>query len=65
MKIKNKLTVTKGRQQERDKGGKQGKGHQGTCIKDPWTKSKEVCWKVGGGVGGCGGVKMETIVLEQ
>ena len=21
--------------------GKKGKGHQGTCIKDTWTKSKE------------------------
>ena len=20
--------------------GKKGKGHQGTCIKDPWTKPK-------------------------
>ena len=23
---------------ERDNGLKKGKGHQGTCIKDPWTK---------------------------
>ena len=23
-----------------DNGGKKGKGHQGTCIKDPWTKPK-------------------------
>ena len=21
-----------------DNGGKKGKGHPGTCIKDPWTK---------------------------
>ena len=35
--IKNKLTVTRG---ERDNRGKKGKGHQGTCIKDPWTKPK-------------------------
>ena len=25
---------------ERDIGGKKGKGHQGTCIKDPWTKPR-------------------------
>ena len=23
-----------------DNGGKQGKSHQGTCIKDTWTKPK-------------------------
>ena len=23
-----------------DNGTKEGKGHQGTCIKDPWTKPK-------------------------
>ena len=23
-----------------DNGGKKGKGHQGTCIKDPWKKLK-------------------------
>ena len=23
-----------------DNGGKKGKGHQGTCIKDPWKKPK-------------------------
>ena len=35
MEIKNNLTVTRG---ERDNGGKKGKCHQGTCIKDtqPW-----------------------------
>ena len=36
--IKNKQIVTRG------VGGgdyrKEGKGHQGTCMKDPWTKSK-------------------------
>ena len=25
---------------EGDDGGKKGKGHQRTCIKDPWTKPK-------------------------
>ena len=25
---------------EEDNGGKQGRGHQGTCIKDPWAKPK-------------------------
>ena len=29
--------VTRG---EGDYEGKKGKGHQGTCIKDPWTKPK-------------------------
>ena len=38
MEIKNKLTVT--RRAEVRTGGKKGKGHQGTCIKDPWTKPK-------------------------
>ena len=37
--IKNKLTVTRG-WRERDNGGNKGKGHQGTCIKDTWTKPK-------------------------
>ena len=32
-----------------DKGGKKGKGHQGTCIKDTWTKPKGVGLRVGGG----------------
>ena len=48
MEIKNKLTVTRG---ERDSGEKQGKGHQGTCIKDTWTKPKGVGLRVGGGDG--------------
>ena len=38
MEIKNKLTVTKG---EGNNRGKKGKGHQGTCVKDPWTKTTE------------------------
>ena len=29
--------------------GKKGKGHQGTCIKDPWTKPKGVGLRVAGG----------------
>ena len=36
--IKNKLTVT--RVGEGNNGGKEGKGHQGTCINDPWTDPK-------------------------
>ena len=36
MDIKNKLTVTGA---VGDNGGKKGKGCQGTCIKDPWTKT--------------------------
>ena len=42
--------------------------HQGTCMKDTWTKPKGVGWRVGGGIGWMGGygrVKMETIVLGQ
>ena len=31
-----------------DNGGKQGKSHQGTCIKDTWTKPKGLGWSVGG-----------------
>ena len=51
-----------------DNKGKKGKGHQETCIKDPWTKPKRgrieggrwewVGWESGDG-------KMETTVLEQ
>ena len=36
---KNKLTVTRGTGV--GDNGEIGKGHQGTCIKDPWTKPKE------------------------
>ena len=45
-----------------------GRGHQGTYMKDTWTKPKKVGSRVGGGVSGAGGhgeVKMETTVLEQ
>ena len=51
-----------------DNGGKRRTGHQGTCIKDTWTKPKGVGLRVEGGDGwggGAGGVKMETTVLEQ
>ena len=50
--IKNKLIVTRG-ERERDIGGKYGKIHQGTCIKDCWTKPKGVCSRVAD-VDGCG-----------
>ena len=57
-------------------GGKKGKGHQGTCIKDPWTKPKwgrieggrwevEVGGVEVGGVGETGGRKTETTVFKQ
>ena len=46
-----------------DNRGEKGKGHQETCIKDPWTKPKE--GRMEGGVGESGGGKMETTVLEQ
>ena len=42
-----------------------GGGHQGTCMKDTWTKSKGVGSRVGGGDGWGRGVKMETIVFER
>ena len=49
-------TVTIG--ERGDNRGKKGKGHQGTCIKDPWTKPKvgqDQRWVVGTcGGGGCG-----------
>ena len=51
--IKNKLTVTRG-DGEGIMGGKE-KVHQGTCIKDTWTKPKGVGSRVGGGVGWGGG----------
>ena len=45
-----------------------GKGHQGTCLKDTWTKPRGVGSRVRGG-DGCGRrewwEKMETTGLEQ
>ena len=32
-------------------GGKKGKGHQGTSIKDPWTNQRGVGLRMGGGGG--------------
>ena len=51
-----------------DNGRKRGKGPQGTCIKDTWTKPMGVRvegrrW--GWWSRGEGGGKMETTVLEQ
>ena len=41
MEIKNNLTVT--RRERRGMTGKEGEGSsQGTCIKDPWTKTRGV-----------------------
>ena len=37
MEIKNKLTVTRS-EVGGDNRGKRGKGSQGTCMKDTWTK---------------------------
>ena len=69
MEIKNKLTVTRSRG---GNGGKKGKcqSSQGTCIKDPWTKTMGVGWIECGkwGVGRAGesnGGKMGTSVIEQ
>ena len=39
--IKNKLTVTRGKAGG-DNGRTKGKGGQGTCVKDTWTKPKGV-----------------------
>ena len=39
VKIKNKVTVTRG-EVEGDNWGQKGEGLLGTCIKDPWTKPK-------------------------
>ena len=36
---KNKLEVTR-RERKGDNEGNKGKCHQGTCVKDPWTKPK-------------------------
>ena len=50
-----------------DNGGK-GKGHQGTCIKDPWMKQSREGLRAGsevGEAGESGDGKMETTVLEQ
>ena len=53
---------------EGDNGGKNKKGHQGTCIKDPCTKTTGGREDVGGGVGrteeSSGGI-MGTTVIEQ
>ena len=40
MEIKKKLIVIRGEGQG-DNGGKKGKGRQGTCVKDPWTKPQQ------------------------
>ena len=35
--MKNRVTITR-EEGEGHNEGKKGKGHQGTCIKDPWTE---------------------------
>ena len=67
MEIKNKLTVTRGG--EEDNGGKKGKGHQRTYIKDHG-QSQSGGWDQGweveiSGMVGSGGGKMEKTVFEQ
>ena len=49
MEIRNTLTVTRGKG-EGDNRGKKGKGHQGTCIKDPGTRT--MGWVLTRGAGG-------------
>ena len=49
-----------------DNSGEKGKGHQGTCIKNAWTKPE--AGRIEGGRWGWGRVRggeMETTVLEQ
>ena len=48
MEIKNKLTATRG-EGEGDNREKKGKCHQGTCIKDPCTKTNGGGLNMGGG----------------
>ena len=65
MEIKNKPTVTR-EKGEGDHGGKKGKDHSGTCMKDPQTKPKG--GRIEGGRWGQEGSsdrKMETTVYEQ
>ena len=60
------LTVSR-EEGERGNSGEWG-DHQGKCMKDTWTKPKGEGLSLGSGYGwggGHGGVKMETIVLEQ
>ena len=45
--------------------GGRGKGCQGTCIKDPWTKPKLGRIEGGKWGGWGGGEKIKTTVLEQ
>ena len=63
------LTVTRWEGKGEGITGKKGKGHQGTCIKDTWTKPKGSRFEGGrwGSVGRGQGVwgEMETNVLEQ
>ena len=53
-------------------GGKQGKGHQDTCIKDTWTKTKRVGSRVRGkdaqggeGVGGINGDNYTKTTIKK
>ena len=65
MEVKNKLTVTRG-EVGGNNGGKQGKGHQETCIKDPWTWTTGWGLTVGAGqVGKSNGEKIGTTVIEK
>ena len=66
--IKNKVTVPRG-EVRGDNGGKRRTGHQGTCIKDTWTKPK---WgRIEGGrwgwlgLGESGGGGRKAPVLKQ
>ena len=54
---------------EGDNGANKGKGHQGTCIKDPWKKTIEgriECGRYGvGSAWESNGGKIGTTVIEQ
>ena len=66
MKIKSKLTVTRGKG---NKGTRKGKGHQGTSIQDPWREMMGEGLNVGGQV--CrveesnGGKMRTTLIVQQ
>ena len=52
MEIKNKLDSDQRGGGTGNNGGKKGKGHEGTCIKDQWTKTtRRGGLNVGGGSG--------------
>ena len=64
MEKRNKLTVTRGAGGGGE-WGKKAKGHQGTCIRDPWTKPTGWGLTGGAGLGESNRGKIGTTVIEQ